>query len=63
MISKTLADFWRHYRQLDADTQAAARLAYSKFSENPGHRSLRFKKLGGHDAVWSVRINENVRAA
>ncbi len=52
MISKTLADFWRHYAQLDASTRTAARLAFSKFSNNPGHPSLRFKKLNGHPAVW-----------
>jgi len=28
----------------------------------PGHPSLRFKKLGGYDQVWSVRINEQYRA-
>jgi len=28
------------------------------FEENPDHPSLRFKKLGGYEHVWSVRINE-----
>jgi hypothetical protein len=32
------------------------------FAENPGHPSLRFKKPGGYDHVWSVRINEQYRA-
>lgn len=32
------------------------------FAENPDHPSLRFKKLGGYDNVWSVRINEQYRA-
>ncbi len=36
--------------------------AYSLFAENPEHPSLRFKKLGGYDHVWSVRINEQYRA-
>lgn len=40
----------------------AARRAYSLFMENPGHPSLRFKKLAGHDTVWSVRINDSFRA-
>lgn len=30
--------------------------------ENPGHPSLRFKKLAGNDRVWSVRINQSFRA-
>jgi len=29
---------------------------------NPDHPSLRFKKLGGYDRVWSVRVNEQYRA-
>jgi plasmid maintenance system killer protein len=32
------------------------------FDKTPEHPSLRFKKLGGHDALWSVRINEQYRA-
>jgi hypothetical protein len=62
MISLTVADFWRHYRELDAAAQEAASLAYGKFKNGPFHPSLRFKKLGGYDAVRSVRINENIRA-
>jgi len=40
----------------------AARRAYAQFAKNPAHPSLRFKKLGGHDRIWSVRINEQCRA-
>ncbi|MGD0351528.1 MAG: hypothetical protein ABSB84_14630 [Verrucomicrobiota bacterium] len=40
----------------------AARRAYALFAQNPDHPSLRFKKLGGYDRVWSVRINEQYRA-
>jgi len=40
----------------------AARRAYALFAENPSHPSLRFKKLGGYDHVWSVRINAQYRA-
>jgi hypothetical protein len=28
----------------------------------PSHPSLRFKKLGGYEHVWSVRISEQYRA-
>lgn len=34
----------------------------SLFAQNPSHPSLRFKKLAGHDAIWSVRINDSFRA-
>ncbi len=29
---------------------------------DPSNPSLRFKKLGGYEHVWSVRINEQYRA-
>lgn len=29
---------------------------------DPSHNSLRFKKLAGHDALWSVRVTLRVRA-
>ena len=32
------------------------------FAKDPGHPSLRFKKLAGYEQVWSVRINEQYRA-
>ena len=32
------------------------------FGQNSNHSSLRFKKLGGYEDVWSVRINELYRA-
>ena len=54
--------FWRTYEALDPRVRAAARRAYLLFAENPEHPSLRFKRLGGYDQVWSVRINEQCRA-
>jgi hypothetical protein len=42
--------------------RVAARRAYSLFGINPDHPSLRFKKLGGYDQIWSVRVNEQYRA-
>lgn len=62
MNSRTRPSFWRAYANLDAPTKAAARRAYALFAENPGHPSLRFKKLGGHNQIWSVRVNEQYRA-
>jgi plasmid maintenance system killer protein len=47
---------------LDSKVREAARNAYHLFAENPDHPSLRFKKLGGYEHVWSVRINEQYRA-
>lgn len=62
MNSRTRPSFWRAYARLDSQSKAAARRAYTLFAQNPAHPSLRFKKLGGHDQVWSVRVNEQYRA-
>jgi hypothetical protein len=60
--SLTRPSFWRAYDGLDPRVREAARRAYGLFGENPDHPSLRFKKLGGCENVWSVRINEQYRA-
>jgi mRNA-degrading endonuclease RelE of RelBE toxin-antitoxin system len=54
--------FWRAYDTLDARSRGAARKAYRLFEQNPDHPSLRFKKLGGYERFWSVRIGDNYRA-
>lgn len=62
MTSRARPSFWRAYARLSEPNRLAARRAYALFAQNPEHRSLRFKKLGGYDHVWSVRINEQCRA-
>lgn len=62
MNSRTRPSFWKAYATLSGINRMAARRAYTLFTKNPDHPSLRFKKLGGHDRVWSVRINEQYRA-
>lgn len=62
MKSRTRPSFWRAYGLIDPGARRAAAKAYRLFLEDPGHPSLRFKKLGGYDNVWSVRINEQYRA-
>ena len=62
MKSLTRPAFWRAYSRLSDANRQAARRAYALFAQNPGHPSLRFKKLGGYNHVWSVRINEQYRA-
>jgi mRNA-degrading endonuclease RelE of RelBE toxin-antitoxin system len=54
--------FWRAYEQLDDRTREAARKAYRLFEQDPGHPSLQFKKLGGYERIWSVRISAQYRA-
>ena len=62
MNSRTRPTFWRAYVRLSESNRQAARRAYALFARNPEHPSLRFKKLGGCEQVWSVRINEQYRA-
>lgn len=62
MISKVTPSFWRTLARLGGEHQAAARRAFRLFSDNPDHASLRFKKLAGHDAIWSVRVTLSIRA-
>jgi hypothetical protein len=60
--SRTRPSFWRAYSRLDSTVKKATRRAYELFAEHPDHPSLRFKKLGGYEDIWSVRINEQYRA-
>jgi hypothetical protein len=53
--SRTRPSFWRAYARLSEPNRMAARRAYALFAQNPDHPSLRFKKLGGYDHVWSVQ--------
>lgn len=62
MTSRNRPSFWRAYARLSEPNRLAAQRAYALFAQNPNHPSLRFKKLGGSDRVWSVRINEQCRA-
>jgi hypothetical protein len=62
MTSRVSPSFWRSLRTLSAADQKAARRAYRLFMQEPSHNSLRFKKLAGHDKLWSVRVMISVRA-
>ena len=62
MKSRVRPSFWHAYSGLDARSREAARRAYRLFVGDPGHPSLRFKKLAAYEHIWSVRINEQYRA-
>lgn len=62
MNSRTRPSFWRAYSTLDSSAQKAARESYALFLKDPNHPSLRFKKLGGYERVWSVRVSQQYRA-
>ena len=62
MTSRVSPSFWRGLHALSGADQKAARRAYRLFTQEPSHNSLRFKKLAGHDNLWSVRVTISVRA-
>jgi len=57
VISRTTPSFWQAFAQLTAARKAAAQRAFRLFANDPAHNSLQFKKLRGHAAYWSVRVN------
>ena len=62
MISKARPAFWRAYDRLAPSVKIRAREIYRFFEKPPNHPSLCFKKLRGHNDVWSVRVNDQYRA-
>jgi len=51
--------FWFHYRQLPDEFRELADKYFALLRANPGHPSLRFKKVGN---VWSARVGLRHRA-
>lgn len=62
MTSRVTPSFRRALTALSAADQEAARRAYRLFATDPFHNSLRFKKLAGHESLWSARVTLSVRA-
>ena len=62
VISKTTARFWKCYAGLPVEVRKLADKGYAVWLADPGHSSLHFKKLAGHEALWSVRVGRQYRA-
>ena len=62
MTSKATPSFWKALAGLSAADQRSARVAFRQFAADPSHPSLRFKKLAGHENLWSARVTLSVRA-
>lgn len=60
--SRITRSFRAAFASLPDEIQARARRAYHLFRENPEHPSLRFKKVGQLENVYSVRIGLGYRA-
>jgi hypothetical protein len=51
--------FWECFEKLPEPAQDLARKNFELLKQNPGHPSLRFKKVG---RFWSARVGSNHRA-
>lgn len=62
MKSRATRRFWAAYRDLPVDIQEQARKAYSQFAADPGHPSLRFKRVHDEEPVYSAPVTRGYRA-
>ena len=62
MESRVTRSFQASFADLPEEVKQQARKAYRLFRRNPGHPSLRFKKVEGVESVYSVRIGLGYRA-
>jgi hypothetical protein len=61
MNSRATPGFWKRYAQLPRDVRQRARKAYQLWRANPGHPSLRFKRVDKVEPIYSVRVNGGYR--
>lgn len=62
MKSRTTFAFRKAFADLPKQVQEQTRDAYRQFKREPGHPSLRFKKVHPELPIYSVRINRDYRA-
>lgn len=58
-MHRTTPHFWMHFKRLPEPAQRIAKRNFRLLAENPGHPSLRFKKVG---KFWSARVGVGHRA-
>jgi hypothetical protein len=62
MISHTTVRFRQIFASLPKAVQRQANEAYARFSKDPYHPSLYFKRIHSARAIYSVRITRDYRA-
>jgi hypothetical protein len=60
--SRTTFAFRKGFNILPKQAQEQAREAYRQFQQDPGHPSLRFKKVHPELPIYAARINRDYRA-
>jgi hypothetical protein len=58
-MHRATPQFWERLEKLPESVQSLARRNFELLKQNPGHPSLRFKKVG---RFWSARVGSNHRA-
>lgn len=56
MKYRRLNSFKRDFDELPLEIQALVREKFRLFQNDPGHPSLRIKKMKGHESVWEGHI-------
>lgn len=59
MRHRAAPSFWAAYDELPLDISKRADAAFERLKADPGHPSLRFKKVGRY---WSARVTDGYRA-
>ncbi len=62
MKSRTTTQFRKAFARLPKQVQDQIREAYRQFRQDPGHPSLRFKRVHPELPIYSARISKNYRA-
>ena len=62
MNSVATRRFWELFQALPADVQDLAVKNYRLWRSDPGHPSLRFKRLQGQNDRFSIRVGDRYRA-
>ncbi len=62
MNSILTEDFLECFARLLEELREQARRAYRLWRSNPAHPGLRFKPIGGHADLYSVRVGRGWRA-
>lgn len=58
----TLPRYWQYYQALPKKIQQLADKKFQLLKTSPYHPSLHFKKIGGENSLWSVRVSRQYRA-
>jgi hypothetical protein len=60
--SRTSKSFRDQYRRLPVEVRRQARQAYRLWQKDPYYPSLRFKRVGVNEPIYSVRVGRHWRA-